>query len=114
MLRRRFTAAEIKVQMVGCCDLNIRASFHPPMHFFLFWAPHNLRPIAAISKYIAYFEKNWHFNNSYPIAMWNVSSAVEYEEPIRKKQCIGGWKQWDLLGCLSHSIQPSGLLLKVF
>lgn len=50
----------------------------------------NLRPTAAISKYIAYFEKNWIFNASYPIAMWNVSSAVEYEEPRTNNASEGG------------------------
>ena len=74
----------------------------------------NLRPIAAISKYIAYFEKNWIFNNSYPIAMWNVSSAVEYEEPRTNNTSEGGNNGLarmfkSQLGCLSHSIQPSGI-----
>ena len=50
----------------------------------------NLRPIAAISKFIAYLEKNWIFNKSNPVAMCNVSSAVEYEEPKTNSASDGG------------------------
>ena len=50
----------------------------------------NLRPCPAISKYIAYIEKNWIFNSSYPISMWNVSTAVEYDEPRTNNSSEGG------------------------
>ena len=44
-------------------------------------AVYALRPNPEVSRYTLYFESNLIFNPSYPVAMWNVSSAVVYEEP---------------------------------
>ena len=49
-----------------------------------------LYPSAAISSYIAYFETNYMLSNSYPPAKWNVSSAVEYNEPRTNNVSEGG------------------------
>ena len=39
-----------------------------------------LFPSSSISEYINY----WLFSTSYPISMWNVTSALEYDEPRTK------------------------------
>ena len=49
-----------------------------------------LYPTPAISAYISYFEKTWLFSTSYPISMWNVSSAVEYDEQRTNNASEGG------------------------
>ena len=49
-----------------------------------------LYPYPAISSYISYFKKTWLFSTSYPISMWNVSSAVEYDEPRTNNASEGG------------------------
>ena len=41
----------------------------------------NIRPTAAISDYLSYFDKTWIFGSSYPPSMWNISSAADYDEP---------------------------------
>ena len=49
-----------------------------------------LYPTHAITDYITYFEKTWLFSTSYPISMWNISSAVEYDEPRTNNASEGG------------------------
>ena len=49
-----------------------------------------LYPTPAITDYITYFEKTWIFSTSYPISMWNISSAVEYDEPRTNNASEGG------------------------
>ena len=49
-----------------------------------------LRPTQYMSKYIHYFETTWLFSSVYPPSIWNVSSAVEYEEPWTNNVMEGG------------------------
>ena len=49
-----------------------------------------LYPSSYISDYINYFETTWLFSTSYPISMWNVTSAVEYDEPRTNNASEGG------------------------
>ena len=49
-----------------------------------------LYPTPAITNYITFFEKTWFFSTSYPISMWNISSAVEYDEPRTNNASEGG------------------------
>ena len=49
-----------------------------------------LYPTRAITDYITYFKKIWLFSTSYPISMWNISSAVEYDEPRTNNASEGG------------------------
>ena len=49
-----------------------------------------LYPTSAITDFITYFEKTWIFSTSNPISMWNISSAVEYDEPRTNNASEGG------------------------
>ena len=45
---------------------------------------------ASISEYLSYFKANCLFSTTYPPAMWNMSSAVDYEEPRTNNGSEGG------------------------
>ena len=49
-----------------------------------------LYPTPKISEYIAYFERNWLLSAVYPPSLWNISSAVEYDEPRTNNASEGG------------------------
>ena len=47
-------------------------------------------PTSKISEYIAYFEKTWLLSTIYPPSLWNINSAVEYDEPRTNNASEGG------------------------
>ena len=49
-----------------------------------------LYPTPAISDYIRYFENTWLFSSAYPVRMWNVSDAVEHDQPRTNNASEGG------------------------
>ena len=49
-----------------------------------------LYPTSKISEYIAYFEKTWLLSTIYPPSLWNINSAVEYDEPRTNNASEGG------------------------
>ena len=49
-----------------------------------------LYPIPKLSEYIAYFERTWLLSATYPPSLWNVNSAVEYDEPRSNNASEGG------------------------
>ena len=49
-----------------------------------------LYPTSKISEYIAYFEKTWLLSTIYPPSLWNINSAVEYDEPPTNNASEGG------------------------
>ena len=49
-----------------------------------------LYPTPAISDYIRYFENTWLFSSAYPVRMWNVSDAVEHNQPRTNNASEGG------------------------
>ena len=49
-----------------------------------------LYPTPAITDYIKYFEKTWIFSTFYHISMWNITSAVECDEPRTNNASEGG------------------------
>ena len=49
-----------------------------------------LCPMQKIAEYIAYFEKTWLFSTVYLPSLWNINSAVEYDEPRTNNASEGG------------------------
>ena len=47
-------------------------------------------PIPQLSKYIAFFQNTWIFSTRYPPTLWNINSAVEYNEPQTNNVSEGG------------------------
>ena len=63
-----------------------------------------LHPTPTITDYINYVEKTWSFFTSYPIFVWKISSAVEYDEPRTSNASEGGN---NALNRASNSSHPS-------
>ena len=70
-----------------------------------------LYPTPSITNYITYFEKTWLFSTSYlqsSCGLWNISSAVEYDEP-RTNNASGGGKN-----ALNRAFNASHPLMRTF